>query len=82
MKKILLIPVLFLLACHSQVAENTERQAVALEKIAASDTNPINIDNEVSIIVIDSCEYIRFEAYNKGSICHKGNCKFCKDRLK
>jgi hypothetical protein len=37
------------------------------------------------IIVIDSCEYIYAwfgGGYGGGSLTHKGNCKFCKERLK
>lgn len=26
-------------------------------------------------VVIDSCEYIVFDGYRQGGICHKGNCK-------
>ena len=33
-------------------------------------------------IVIDSCEYITSYVYMGESICHKGNCRFCRERNK
>ena len=36
-----------------------------------------SVDNPY-IQVLDSCEYIRWN----GSMAHKGNCKFCKERRK
>lgn len=40
----------------------------------------------ISIIEIDSCEYVitgRYSDYSGGSsICHKGNCKYCERRRK
>ena len=40
--------------------------------------------NGFSIIVIDSCEYLRYsETYGYsgyGYFAHKGNCRFCKER--
>ena len=37
---------------------------------------------EVQISIIDSCEYIKCSTYGIGSFvyCHKGNCRFCKER--
>jgi len=34
----------------------------------------------IEIVIIDSCEYILSDVYAGNSICHKGNCKFCKIR--
>ena len=31
----------------------------------------------ISILVIDSCEYVYYE----GRITHKGNCKYCRQRM-
>ena len=42
------------------------------------------IDN-IKIVVIDSCEYIKTYSYgisNNYNYSHKGNCKFCAERLK
>ena len=36
----------------------------------------------VSIVTIDSCEYIQFYTYAHYAITHKGNCKFCAERTK
>ncbi len=39
--------------------------------------------NEVETFVIDSCEYIgKQRGYDTDFLIHKGNCKFCKLRLK
>ena len=35
-------------------------------------------------VIIDSCEYIEYEIEGRGrpkAITHKGNCKYCKQRL-
>ena len=32
------------------------------------------------VIVVDSCEYVTWSSGYGGGICHKGNCKFCKQR--
>ena len=36
----------------------------------------------MEISIIDSCEYIKCYTYGFNSFvyCHKGNCKFCKER--
>lgn len=31
--------------------------------------------DEISIIEVDSCEYILYDGYNAGGLTHKGNCK-------
>lgn len=37
---------------------------------------------EINIILIDSCEYfVYYLTSNAGILCHKGNCKFCQQRL-
>ena len=43
-----------------------------------------DLDNGYVIIVLDSCEYIYAwfgGGYGGGTLTHKGNCKFCKERL-
>ncbi len=37
---------------------------------------------DMKVVVIDSCEYIQYHTYYHESITHKGNCKFCAERLK
>jgi len=34
------------------------------------------------IVIIDSCEYIRNENFYGCVIVHKGNCKYCQQRLR
>lgn len=48
------------------------------------DKNAVLGDNGdfYSIIIIDSCEYIYENGGNASWGSHKGNCKFCKERLK
>lgn len=39
--------------------------------------------NHMRIVVIDSCEYLACRSeYSYYVFCHKGNCKFCKERNK
>lgn len=35
-----------------------------------------------NIVIVDSCEYIRNENYYGNVITHKGNCKYCQERMK
>lgn len=34
------------------------------------------------IVIIDSCEYIRNENFYGCVIVHKGNCRFCQERMR
>jgi hypothetical protein len=34
------------------------------------------------VIVYDSCEYIMRENSYQGFLAHKGNCRFCEERIK
>lgn len=34
------------------------------------------------IVIVDSCEYIRNENFYGRVIVHKGNCKFCQQRMR
>jgi hypothetical protein len=38
--------------------------------------------DDVLIVVIDSCEYLRFSCGNATWGSHKGNCRFCAERRK
>ena len=42
----------------------------------------IDIKEGLKIVNIDSCEYIKCSTYGINSYvyCHKGNCRFCKER--
>ena len=37
-------------------------------------------DDTYQIVIVDSCEYVARWVRGGRSICHKGNCKFCKMR--
>lgn len=67
MKKLLLITALFLAACESnqKVPDNLKERNITSQ----------GAYDQISIITIDSCEYVKFVGYYKGSVCHKGNCK-------
>jgi hypothetical protein len=67
MKQLLLIlGIIILYSCTSNIKE--------------SSLNAKFKGQNVTIIEIDSCEYIMFYN-NMSSTTHKGNCKYCKSRL-
>ena len=42
-----------------------------------------NVDGtSFDVIEVDSCEYIIGDAGYKGYMAHKGNCKYCEQRMK
>ena len=62
---------------------------VLLLAIFASCNNKVKtktevINSNISIITIDSCEYVQYYNFNWHSyaLVHKGNCKFCAERSK
>jgi hypothetical protein len=52
------------------------------EKVPVENTNYTYDGVPIETVVYDSCEYVRFSLghYQWGS--HKGNCKFCQERLR
>jgi hypothetical protein len=76
MKTKILIPLLLivLVGC-SEPIKDRDKMDENIPKTASS------LD-EMSIVVIDSCEYIQFYCYAHFSITHKGNCKLCIERSK
>jgi len=42
----------------------------------------VKIAGTLEIIEIDSCEYIRYWDGYRGSVAHKGNCKYCTQRFR
>ena len=66
MKKLLFLCLLLLTAC----ADRNPDGSIILHK---GDTSGMTQLHE---IVMDSCEYIRYDR----SVTHKGNCKFCEKR--
>ena len=43
--------------------------------------DPMNGVMDYTVIVFDSCEYIKYRTHNGYyGVAHKGNCKYCKER--
>ena len=40
-----------------------------------------HVDN-CTIVIIDSCEYIMEQTYMHSIYIHKGNCKYCQERMR
>lgn len=56
--------------CNNQEVENKSTNLVS------------EFDNgSYHVIQLDSCEYITSIVYGGRSICHKGNCKYCMQRV-
>jgi hypothetical protein len=36
----------------------------------------------MKIVVVDSCEYIQYHTWGYESVTHKGNCKYCAERMR
>ena len=70
MKKSLLFiigMVLILASCTTAIAQRT------IKNVSGT---------SFDVIEVDSCEYIIGNAGYKGYMAHKGNCKYCKERMK
>ena len=87
MKKLIIVLSLFLASC----GEDTSRVSISKEEydnlrvkqVVPEYPKKIKIDNiPFNIIKIDECEYMIYDiAFDRGLIVHKGNCKFCQQRL-
>lgn len=43
----------------------------------------VNVDGSAfDVIVVDSCEYLIGDCGYSGYMAHKGNCKYCEQRMK
>ncbi len=40
-----------------------------------NDVERQRISNSIDVIVVDGCEYVRYQGYKSGGLTHKGNCK-------
>lgn len=73
MKSILILLAIFTLGCESTETHNPNQTTGSNEK-------------SYETVVIDSCEYIEYDRGFGDSrvycICHKGNCKYCLQRIK
>ncbi len=77
MKKILILIIAFV--CVSCIKPESI-QYVKEDRPNMPKTNDVNVQL-LDIIIIDSCEYLSYELYNKtGLLTHKGNCKNCKKK--
>ncbi len=66
----LLIMICFLVIMILSSCEQANKRAVTDRKY---------IGSGLSVVVIDSCEYLYRDGGNN-MLTHKGNCKFCKER--
>jgi hypothetical protein len=57
--------------CTIQYSEKKQREPDAVRH-SVNDFDP---NTTFQVIIIDSCEYVVYAAYQKGGITHKGNCK-------
>lgn len=55
--------------------------ALAVLIIVGCDKSISSVDG-YDIVIVDSCEYIRNENFYGCVISHKGNCKFCQQRMR
>ena len=88
MKKIAIILSIFLVSCgHSNEVTITKQEYNKLKgvsqpeypkRIIFSD----GVEEIANVIIIDSCEYVaRSIGWDAGLLTHRGNCKFCQQRL-
>ena len=52
----------------------------ALMMVGCNQLETTDTIEDIEIVNIDSCEYIKCSTYNSYVYSHKGNCKFCKER--
>lgn len=55
--------------------------ALAALMIVGCDKSTNSVDG-YDVVIIDSCEYIRNENFYWCVIVHKGNCRFCQERMR
>ena len=68
MKQLLIIAICILLTSCGETSITTEE---------------VDLQTNYKVIVIDGCEYIGYNfMHNNSMLTHKGNCKYCKQRLK
>ncbi len=83
MKKIALILASTFMFCCSNISTANKTESVEKCKrinLNYKDENGFSSDEEFTIIVIDSCEYLESTWDRSRNITHKGNCQFCKKR--
>jgi hypothetical protein len=76
MGKILIIFMLFFFACNNTQPDLPTVRLGPLENFFSG------ADCHYQIVEIDSCEYIYVMNSNASWGSHKGNCKFCAERVK
>ena len=55
--------------------------ALAALMIVGCDKSTNSVDG-YDVVIIDSCEYIRNENFYGCVIVHKGNCRYCQERMR
>ena len=55
--------------------------ALAALMIVGCDKSTNSVDG-YDVVIIDNCEYIRNENFYGCVIVHKGNCRFCQERMR
>lgn len=81
--KLILLSVIFS-SCNN-IAPAKEKQHVNSAKridVSWNDENGFNDSEEFTVIIVDSCEYLKSNFDRSRSVTHKGNCKFCILRAK
>lgn len=81
--KVLLVAVIFS-SCSNMIPAKEKQYVNSAKRIDVSwnDENGFNYTEEFTVIVIDSCEYLKSNYDRSRSVTHKGNCKFCTVRAK
>lgn len=54
----------------------------AIMMVGCDKSKSISSVDGYNIVIVDSCEYIRNGNYYGNVITHKGNCKYCQERMK
>lgn len=78
MKKLILICILLSTVFYSC---SRHRGGLEVEESSLFDDYVV-VNQGVQVLVIDSCEYVWCKNGYGAGIAHKGNCKFCIERLK
>jgi hypothetical protein len=79
--KVLLVAVIFS-SCGEPAKEKQYVNSAKRIDVSWNDENGINDHEEFTVILIDSCEYLKSNYDRSRSVTHKGNCKFCTVRAK
>ena len=87
MKKIFILSILFaMISCSEQPDTNIYHDAKSTDDVYKVVISSSSIPIDLQVVVIDSCEYLIGHEYagyrGYGYLSHKGNCKYCAERIK